>query len=303
MSSCTPGSIFLHVRSSNSPQRHKDTKEEEKTLPVFFVPLCLCGGPVRTTRRPENNTRCRRRNWPCLFITMSGSIKTGANVAAGGSREAADKVRNFRGLSSRGPKGPVAISDADIHTNMITGSYCVRDCHGRYRSLAMTRTPLFLKNGFVNTLAAAGGSRVFEELSYDLSACVVDQVPGDDMAADPYRGANLSHCPGRTAAHLRDAPLLFARANRVSPIYRSTGRFPGKAFRLSAAYYHGRSHRRVVPPRRLSIDCTCRMDRECVDHDAGVGCMLLGDGAAEIDGRIARHVTKRRPWLTWTGRS
>ena len=46
------------------------------------------------------------------------------------------------------------------------------------------------------------------------------------------------------------------------------------------------SHRAVIH------GCTCRMDRECVDHDAGVGCMLLGDGAAEIDGRIARHVTK-----------
>jgi ferredoxin len=46
------------------------------------------------------------------------------------------------------------------------------------------------------------------------------------------------------------------------------------------------SHRAVIH------QCTCRLDRGCVDHDTGLGCMLLGDGAAEIDEKIARHVTK-----------
>jgi hypothetical protein len=32
-------------------------------------------------------------------------------------------------VSSRGPKGPVAISDTDIDTNVIMCSYSVRDCH------------------------------------------------------------------------------------------------------------------------------------------------------------------------------
>jgi ferredoxin len=46
------------------------------------------------------------------------------------------------------------------------------------------------------------------------------------------------------------------------------------------------SHRAVIHR------CTCRVDRGCADHDTDVGCMLLGDGAAEIDAKIARHVTK-----------
>ena len=37
--------------------------------------------------------------------------------------------------------------------------------------------------------------------------------------------------------------------------------------------------------------CTCRVARTCADHDVDIGCMLLGDGAAEIDESIARHVS------------
>jgi UDP-glucose 4-epimerase len=47
------------------------------------------------------------------------------------------------------------------------------------------------------------------------------------------------------------------------------------------------SHRAIIR------HCTCRMDRGCTHHEIGIGCMLLGDGAAEIDPKIARHVTKR----------
>jgi len=46
------------------------------------------------------------------------------------------------------------------------------------------------------------------------------------------------------------------------------------------------SHRAIIR------DCTCRLDCGCANHDIGIGCMLLGDGAAEIDANIARHVTK-----------
>lgn len=38
--------------------------------------------------------------------------------------------------------------------------------------------------------------------------------------------------------------------------------------------------------------CTCRLEKGCADHNTDIGCMLMGDGAAEIDGKIARHVTK-----------
>ena len=52
------------------------------------------------------------------------------------------------------------------------------------------------------------------------------------------------------------------------------------------ADFIGRSaHRAIIR------QCTCRLDRGCADHDVDIGCMLLGDGAAEIDGRIARHVS------------
>jgi UDP-glucose 4-epimerase len=46
------------------------------------------------------------------------------------------------------------------------------------------------------------------------------------------------------------------------------------------------SHRAVI------ARCTCRLDRTCTHHSIDIGCMLMGDGAAEIDGRIARHVSK-----------
>ncbi len=55
---------------------------------------------------------------------------------------------------------------------------------------------------------------------------------------------------------------------------------------VTADLIAGSSHRAIIH------HCTCRMDRGCADHDAGLGCMLLGDGAAEIDAKIARHVTK-----------
>jgi ferredoxin len=56
---------------------------------------------------------------------------------------------------------------------------------------------------------------------------------------------------------------------------------------ITADLIAGSSHRAIIH------HCTCRMDRGCVDHDAGLGCMLLGDGAAEIDPKIARHVTEQ----------
>jgi ferredoxin len=37
--------------------------------------------------------------------------------------------------------------------------------------------------------------------------------------------------------------------------------------------------------------CTCRDDRKCREHPVTYGCTLVGDGAAEIDPRIARHVS------------
>jgi ferredoxin len=46
------------------------------------------------------------------------------------------------------------------------------------------------------------------------------------------------------------------------------------------------SHRTVIDR------CTCRLDRGCTRHSIDIGCMLMGDGAAEIDGRIAKHVSK-----------
>ena len=38
--------------------------------------------------------------------------------------------------------------------------------------------------------------------------------------------------------------------------------------------------------------CTCRDARQCVNHPIDFGCTLLGPGAAEIDPRIARHVSE-----------
>jgi len=37
--------------------------------------------------------------------------------------------------------------------------------------------------------------------------------------------------------------------------------------------------------------CTCRDDRQCMEHPIEYGCTLLGDGTKEIDPRIARHVS------------
>ncbi|HSV97411.1 MAG TPA: 4Fe-4S binding protein [Spirochaetota bacterium] len=37
--------------------------------------------------------------------------------------------------------------------------------------------------------------------------------------------------------------------------------------------------------------CTCRDARQCDAHPVGMGCTLLGEGAREIDERIARHVS------------
>jgi UDP-glucose 4-epimerase len=44
------------------------------------------------------------------------------------------------------------------------------------------------------------------------------------------------------------------------------------------------SHRAIINR------CTCRDDRTCKKHPIDLGCMLLGDGAKEIDPRISRHV-------------
>jgi ferredoxin len=48
----------------------------------------------------------------------------------------------------------------------------------------------------------------------------------------------------------------------------------------------GRSVHRAIIHR-----CTCRLDRSCPDHDIDIGCMLMGEGATEIDEGIARHVS------------
>jgi len=56
---------------------------------------------------------------------------------------------------------------------------------------------------------------------------------------------------------------------------------------ITADLIAGSSHRAIIH------HCTCRMDRGCTNHEIGLGCMLLGDGAAEIDPKIARHVTKK----------
>ena len=47
-----------------------------------------------------------------------------------------------------------------------------------------------------------------------------------------------------------------------------------------------RSSHRVIIHR-----CTCRDAMQCRVHDIETGCILMGDGAAEIDERIARHVS------------
>lgn len=46
------------------------------------------------------------------------------------------------------------------------------------------------------------------------------------------------------------------------------------------------SHRAIIHR------CTCRDARQCQRHPIEYGCTLLGPGAAEIDSRIARHVTE-----------
>ncbi len=38
--------------------------------------------------------------------------------------------------------------------------------------------------------------------------------------------------------------------------------------------------------------CTCRDARQCKEHPIDYGCLFLGEGAREIDPRIARHVKK-----------
>jgi Pyruvate/2-oxoacid:ferredoxin oxidoreductase delta subunit len=47
------------------------------------------------------------------------------------------------------------------------------------------------------------------------------------------------------------------------------------------------SHRAIIKR------CTCRDARQCTNHPIDFGCTLLGRGAAEIDPRIARHVTRK----------
>ncbi len=112
------------------------------------------------------------------------------------------------------------------------------------------------------------------------------------MARHPYRGADLYASRRRPPADLPDAAPLFGPRNRASPTCRSTGSCrrgrPSSSRARSLADLIGRSaHRAIIH------QCTCRLDRGCADHDTGIGCMLLGDGAAEIDGRIARHVSTR----------
>ena len=46
-----------------------------------------------------------------------------------------------------------------------------------------------------------------------------------------------------------------------------------------------RSSHRVIIKR-----CTCRDNHKCKNHPIENACILLGDGAAEIDSRVARHV-------------
>jgi ferredoxin len=44
------------------------------------------------------------------------------------------------------------------------------------------------------------------------------------------------------------------------------------------------SHRAIIH------HCTCRLERGCTEHPIELGCLLMGDGAAEIDANIARQV-------------
>lgn len=45
-------------------------------------------------------------------------------------------------------------------------------------------------------------------------------------------------------------------------------------------------------PHRVIIDrCTCRDAKQCSNHPVTMGCTLIGEGAKEIDPRIARHVS------------
>jgi Pyruvate/2-oxoacid:ferredoxin oxidoreductase delta subunit len=106
----------------------------------------------------------------------------------------------------------------------------------------------------------------------------------------------------RLAGRVYDAPLVgrllaFLTLPLFSPHKQSLTYIPinheisgGRSTPLPRAITAGliaeSSHRAIIH------HCTCRMDRGCADHDAGLGCMLLGDGAAEIDAKIARHVTK-----------
>ena len=46
------------------------------------------------------------------------------------------------------------------------------------------------------------------------------------------------------------------------------------------------SHRAIIHR------CTCRDARQCENHPIDYGCTMLGPGAAEIDPRIARHVSQ-----------
>ena len=43
--------------------------------------------------------------------------------------------------------------------------------------------------------------------------------------------------------------------------------------------------------RAIIHHCTCRLDRSCKEHPIDYGCMLMGDGAAEIGLNIAKQVT------------
>lgn len=45
------------------------------------------------------------------------------------------------------------------------------------------------------------------------------------------------------------------------------------------------SHRAIIH------HCTCRLEQGCTDHPIELGCLLMGDGAAEIDVNIARQAS------------
>lgn len=53
------------------------------------------------------------------------------------------------------------------------------------------------------------------------------------------------------------------------------------------ALIHRSSHHAIIKR------CTCRDARQCKEHPIQLGCLFLGEGAKEIDSRIARHVSKQ----------